>query len=78
MPKLRRTPDEIVNDNFIEYVAGHMRSHNVYQKDLAPVLGISRQQIGKKLNKQAKWTLKEMALICDYFGDPFTIGGEKK
>lgn len=77
MPKLRRTTEEVVNDSFIMYVTGQMKIKKVFQKDVGKVIGITGQQVSKKLNNQAKWSLREVALICEYFGEPFVIGGGK-
>ena len=74
MPRLRRTPDEKAQDDFNGYVLLNMRNRKLRQTDIGDLLNISGVAVGKRLSKETRWTLPEMAILVDEFGEPFTVG----
>ena len=77
MPKLRRTPEQKANDDFIAYVLRNQRQRKITQTDIGQMLNLSHTAVGKRLDGVTRWKLIEMAILVDEFGEPFTIGVEK-
>lgn len=77
MPKLRRTPEEKTNDDFIAYVLRNKRKRKITQNDIGEMLNLSHTAVGKRLDGETKWKLPEMAILVNEFGEPFTIGAER-
>jgi transcriptional regulator with XRE-family HTH domain len=77
MPRLRRTPDEKCNDDFNAYVLLFQKKNKMRQEDIGNLLNLSHGAISQRLNGKTRWTLLEMALLVEEFGEPFTIGANK-
>lgn len=77
MPKLRRTPEEKANDDFIAYVLLFQKKNKLRQEDIGNLLNISNVAVSKRLNGHTKWKLVEMATLVEEFQQPFVIGAGK-
>lgn len=47
-----------------------MKEHNVTNRNLAEILGISEKQIGKKIRGECDFKSKECFILSDYFERP--------
>lgn len=77
MPKLRSTTEEKEMRRFNRFINGWMKEKKLSQEDLAGCLELPRQSVGYRLNGKSRWTLQEMAKICELIGVTYTIGGER-
>lgn len=46
---------------------GWLVAHDIRQKELAAVLGISLQALSKKLNGKADFSIKQVKQICEHY-----------
>lgn len=75
MPKLRASTEEREMRRFNRFVTGWMREKKLRQEDLADCLELPRQSVGYRLSGETRWTLPEMAKVCELIGEQYTIGG---
>lgn len=46
---------------------GWLVSHNIRQKELAEVLGMTVQAVSKKLTGKAEFSVKQIKAICEHY-----------
>lgn len=44
-----------------------MREHSESQSDLAKLLGVTLQTVGKKLTGTTEWTIGEIETLCNHY-----------
>lgn len=47
---------------------GYCAEHNIKQKDIAELLGITPQTVNRKLNGKEPFTLDQVKTICAHYG----------
>lgn len=77
MPKLRATPEQRELRKFNGFVLVNLKCRKLRQEDLADYLELPRESITCRLNEKVRWTLTDMFKVCEFFGETYTIGGEK-
>ena len=77
MARLRPTTEQREAQAFRMWVRGRLAERRETQSVLALVLGISQQAVSSKICGSAEFTLRDMALICEHFGQQYQIGGIK-
>ena len=71
MPKVYLTNTDKQIDQLYNFIIGTCTRRRIKHKDVAAVLGDSRQAYEYRLNNQ-KLTLKDFVLILDYLGEDAT------
>lgn len=61
---------------FRTWVNVRMAEHDETQSCLAAVLGISQQAVSQKLSGKSPFTLEDMAVICEHFGQQYQVGAQ--
>ena len=47
---------------------GYCAEHNIKQKDIAELLGITPQTVSRKMNGKEPFTLDQVKTICAHYG----------
>lgn len=71
MPKVYLTNTDKQIDQLYNFIIGTCTRRRIKHKDVAAVLGDSRQAYEYRLNNQ-RLTLKDFVLILDYLGEDVT------
>ena len=77
MPRLRLTKEEKEIRAFSNWVRGELVYRGLRQQDLADALEISKAAVCQKLKTKMSWSLSDIAKVCEFFGEEYTVGGVK-
>lgn len=77
MPRVNLNAQQREQRRFSDYVRGELLRQHKRQEDLADYIGIPRPSLTCRLNGRTDWKLPEVADVCEFFGEPYTIGREK-
>lgn len=77
MPKLRPTPEQIEVRRFNGYVLANMKVLGISQEDIAKCIGLSQGSISNRICEKTDWTLTEMIMVCELFGQQYVLGVNK-
>lgn len=75
MPRVTLNNREWETRCFSDYVLGQLHRTNKRQQDLASYIGITQQGLSQRINGKVEWKLTEVADVCGFFGEPWTVGG---
>lgn len=63
-----------LNDNASQSTRALLAATNQIHADLAPALGVTKQQVGRRLAGTAPWRLHDVDAVATHFGiDPLAI-----
>lgn len=74
MPRVNLNNRDREKRCFSDYVRGQLRRTNKRQQDLAEYIGLTQQGISQKLMGKSDWKLSEIADVCQFFGEAYTVG----
>lgn len=73
MARMRATTEQKIARAFSRWVAGWLLDRKETQEVIACILGITQPAVSQKMNGLSEWSLSDMALICEHFGESFTV-----
>lgn len=74
MPRVNLNNRDREKRCFSDYVIGQLRRTNKRQQDLADYIGITQQGLSQRVKGKVEWKLAEVADVCSFFGEPWTVG----